>query len=83
MRTIVLLCWITLMGAEVTGHGGVAVLVGITSCGYLLGASLAAPRLQRAARAVLAADARGQGLPYAEAMRELAKLTDYDERADQ
>jgi hypothetical protein len=29
------------MAAEVTGHGGVAVLVGISSCGYLMGASLA------------------------------------------
>lgn len=43
MRTLVVLCWGALMGAEVTGHGGVLVLMGLTSCGYLIGASLWRP----------------------------------------
>jgi len=83
MRTLVLLCWIALMETESTGRDGVAVLVGITSCGYILGASLAAERLRRAARAVLVADATGQGLPYAEAMRDLARASGFDERANE
>jgi hypothetical protein len=39
--------------------------------------------LENAARRVLAADARGQGLPYAEAMRDLSRLTGYGERANE
>lgn len=45
MRAIVVLSWIVLMMAEATGHGSLAVLIGISSCGYLMGMAVAGREL--------------------------------------